>query len=112
MFNKFQLGTQASKYLAQTCSDKSAMLVLLKMMYRINKYNMVTGTPAQLAEQSGISIRDFNLGIRGLKKFDFVRKFTKREYMINPEVMFNGDDKQYYIVKHMWDTQTTRGLRA
>jgi len=25
--------------------------------------------------------------------------------------MFNGNDKQYFIVKHMWDTQTSKGLR-
>jgi len=112
MFNKFQVGTQAAKHLAQVCNDKSATLVLIKFMYQMNKFNMIVGTPASIAKQSGILIRDFSLGIRALKEFDFVRKYTKREYMVNPDIMFNGDDEKYFVVKHMWDTQTTRGLRG
>jgi len=57
-------------------------------------------------------LHDFHRGLRVLKKSDFIRKYTKKEYMLNPDVMFNGNDKQYFIVKHMWDTQTSRGLRT
>ncbi len=112
MFNKLVIGSRAANYIAKTCSDKSTMLVLIKLMYSINRMNIVVGTPKSISASSGITIGDFSSGVRGLKKLDFVRKYTKREYMLNPEVVFNGDDRQFYIVKHMWDTQTSRGLRT
>ncbi len=111
MFNKLQLGTQPASLLAKTKLTSSAALVLLKMMYHINRMNMVIGTPATISKMSGVRLHDFHRGLRGLKKLDFIRKYTKKEYMLNPDVMFNGDDKRYYVVKHMWDTQTSKGLK-
>ena len=112
MFNKFQLGTQPADFLAKKKVGSTAALVLLKMMYHINRVNMVIGTPKDIAKTAGITIGDFTVGIRALKKCDLIRKYTKKEYMLNPDVMFNGDDKQYFIVKHMWDKQTSKGLRV
>ena len=112
MFNKFQLGTQPANFLAKTKLNSAAALVLLKMKYHINRVNMVIGTPKSISETAGMTLGDFSVGIRSLKKCDLVRKYTKKEYMLNPDVMFNGNDKQYFIVKHMWDTQTSRGLRT
>jgi len=111
MFNKFQLGTEPAIFLAEAKLDSAAALVLLKMMCHINRINMIVGNPQQIAKTTGMTLREFILGIRSLKKCDLVRKYTKKEYMLNPDVMFNGDDRQYYIVKHMWDTQTSKGLR-
>ena len=111
MFNKFQLGTPAAALLANNKLPSDAALVLLKIMYQINRVNMVIGTPKTIAEDAGITLHDFHRGLRALKKSDFIRKYTKKEYMLNPDVMFNGNDRQYFIVKHMWDTQTSRGLR-
>ena len=112
MFNKFQLGTTPAIFLAKNKLSSSSALVLLKMMYHINRVNMIVGTPKEISGKAGITIRDFSVGIRTLKKCDLIRKYTKKEYMLNPDVMFNGNDKQYFIVKHMWDTQTSRGLRT
>lgn len=111
MFNKFLLGTQPANYLAHAKLDTVAALVLLKVMCHINKNNMVVGTPAKISETSGITIGDFTRGMRALKRVDLIRKYTKKEYMLNPDIMFNGDDRKYFIVKHMWDTQTSKGLR-
>ena len=112
MFNKFQLGTQPATFLANNKLGSAAALVLLKMMYHINRVNMVIGTPKGISEKAGITLGDFSVGVRDLKKCDLIRKYTKKEYMLNPDVMFNGNDKQYFIVKHMWDTQTSKGLRT
>tara|TARA_B110001454_G_C12497296_1_gene341167 strand:+ start:116 stop:457 length:342 start_codon:yes stop_codon:yes gene_type:complete len=112
MFNKFQLGTQPATFLAKNKLSGASALVLLKIMYQINRVNMVIGTPQDIAKTAGITIGDFTVGIRALKRCDLIRKYTKKEYMLNPDVMFNGDDKQYFIVKHMWDTQTSKGLRT
>ena len=112
MFNKFQLGTAPATFLAKNKLSSASALVLLKIMYQINRANKVSGTPQEIAKRGGITIGDFTVGIRALKKCDLIRKYTKKEYMLNPDVMFNGNDKQYFIVKHMWDTQTSRGLRT
>ena len=112
MFNKFQLGTQPATFLAKNKLGSAAALVLLKMMYHINRVNMVIGTPQGISDKAGITLGEFSVGVRDLKKCDLIRKYTKKEYMLNPDVMFNGNDKQYFIVKHMWDTQTSKGLRT
>jgi hypothetical protein len=111
MFNKFQLDTKAVTILSKAKLNGAASSVLLKFMFHINRSNMVVGAPADIAKLTRTSLREFNLGIRALKKYNFVRKYTKKEYMLNPDIMFNGDDKRYYVIKHMWDTQTTEGLR-
>ena len=112
MFNKFQLGTAPATFLAKNKLSGVSALVLLKIMYQINRVNMVVGTPQEIAKAAEITIGDFTVGVRALKKCDLIRKYTKKEYMLNPDIMFNGNDRQYFIVKHMWDTQTSRGLRS
>ena len=107
-----QLGTQPASFLTKAKLNSSAALVLLKIMYHMNRVNMIAGTPDSIAKKAGMTLWDFTVGIRTLKQYDFVRKYTKQEYMLNPDVMFNGNDKQYFIVKHMWDTQAKRGLRT
>lgn len=111
MFNKFVVGNKDAQRLASEPVDKTAVLVLMKLMHHINRVNMVQGTPATISAKMGVTLWEFNHGIRELKKLDFVKKYTKWEYMISPNLMFNGDERQYHIVKHMWLTQTTQGLR-
>jgi len=111
MFNKLQLGTRPAAILSKTKLNKAGALVLLKLMYHINRINIVEGTPEEIAKIAGITLGDFHVGIRSLKQTDFIRKYTKKEYMLNPDIMFNGNDRQYFIVKNMWETQTTRGFR-
>jgi 5-methylcytosine-specific restriction endonuclease McrBC GTP-binding regulatory subunit McrB len=111
MFNKLQTDTPEASYVNRQLTDKSAALILLKLMQQANRFNIVKGNPKGISTHFGIVIGDFHLGIRNLKKIDFVRKYTKHEYMLNPDLAFNGDDKQYFIVKHMWNTQTSKGLR-
>ena len=112
MFNKLQLGTQPASFLTKTKLNSSAALVLLKMMYHVNRLNILAGTPDTIAAKAGMTLWDFTMGIRILKRQGIIRKYTKMEYMLNPDVMFNGNDKQYFIVKHMWETQAKRGLRT
>ena len=74
MFNKLQLGTQPATFLAKAKLNRAGALVLLKIMYHINRVNMVIGTPTEIAKLAGITARDFHLGIRSLKQLDFIRK--------------------------------------
>ena len=106
MFNKLLTDTEEVKRLRSVPLDNAAGAVLLKLMFCTNRYNLVKGTPAEIVKRIGVSQWDFNHGVRALKKADYVRKYTKQEYMINPRLLFNGDDQHYYVVKHMWDTQT------
>lgn len=111
MFNKLQPTTDMSRQLLSQRLEGTAAIVLVKMQLSVNKFNMVKGTPSILSKQWGMTIREFSLGTRILKKSDFIRKYTKSEYMLNPDLMYNGHEQQYFIVKHMWDMQTTKGLR-
>lgn len=111
MFNKFSTSSPEARQLGTAPMEHCAGTVLLKLMFHMNRWNMVKGKPATLNKLMGISLWDFNHGVKALKKLDFVRKYTKWEYMVNPNLIFNGDEKQFYIVQHMWDTQTKSGLR-
>jgi len=112
MFNKLQLTSHAALHVAKANLPNTAGLVLLKLMYQINRNNIIEGTPESISKKAGGNLHIFNRGLRTLKQLDFIRKYTKKEYMLNPDILFNGTDKQYYVVKHMWDTQTTKGMRG
>jgi hypothetical protein len=108
MFNKLVTDTKEADRIRTVPMVNAAGTVLLKFMFLANRYNIVKGTPNELIAKLGITRWDFTHGVRALKKDDLIRKYTKREYMINPNVLFNGDDKQQYVVQHLWNTQTLR----
>jgi hypothetical protein len=112
MFNKLQTGTAESERLVSQRLEGVAAIVLIKLQLTVNRFNMVKGQPAYLSRMWGMTIGEFTLGIRALKRYDMIRKYTKTEYMLNPAIMYNGQESQYYIVKHMWDNQTSRGLKS
>ena len=111
MFNKMQLDNSISRIARSPACTGPAVQVLHHFAYDMNKINMVRGTPAELAKHCRMKILQFNLGIKNLKQLNIIRKYTKREYMLNPDYAYNGDDKRYFIIKSMWDNQTTLGLR-
>ena len=106
MYNKFIIDTAEARQVGCAPLDNKAAKVLLKFIWHMNRYGISKGTPEGLAGKMGISRWDFIHGVRALKKLDYLRKYTKWEYMINPRIAGNGDEKQAYIVQHMWDTQT------
>ena len=106
MFNKFRTDSAESKQLASHPISANATLVLVKFMLFMNRMNLVKGSPDKLISKMGVTPWEFRHGVKSLKEKDFIRKYTKWEYMINPDLMFNGDDRQYYIILHMWRTQT------
>jgi hypothetical protein len=106
MFNKLLTDTLDAKKIRNMPLENAAGTVMLKLMFCANRHNIIKGSPAELVSRLGITLWDFNHGIRILKKRDLVRKYTKQEYMITPHLLINGDDKQRYIINHMWETQT------
>jgi hypothetical protein len=111
MFNKLIKDSTITKALHSKEMGSAAVHVLHYFSFSVNKQNMVVGTPKELAKSFRMSILQFNQGVQMLKKLQVIKKYTKKEYMLNPDIAYSGDDKRYYILKHMWDTQTTRGLR-
>lgn len=112
MFNKLQLDNSISRAAQSPACSGPAVQILHHFVHDMNKVNMVHGSPAELAKQCHMKILQFNLGIKNLKQLNILRKYTKREYMLNPDYAYNGDDKRYFIIKSMWDMQTTSGLRT
>jgi len=82
-----------------------------RFVFNINKQNIVKGTPETIIKSTNITAWEFKVGIKELKRYNIIRKYTAKEYMLNPDVSYNGDDRRYYVLKHMWDTQTTTGLK-
>ena len=111
MFNKLHTDKGIGHALHKQDLGLAAVAVLHYFCFNINKQNIVTGTPETLSKLFNMSLLHINQGIRTLKKVDVIRKYTKQEYMLHPDIAYNGDDKRYWVLKHMWDTQTTSGLR-
>jgi len=111
MFNKLSQHTVAADTIRKGRLKGSAAIILLKMLYSVNKNNIMLGTPQTICAQVSITEWEFKQGIKSLKKQSIIRKYTAREYMLNPDISYNGDDKRYWILKHMWNTQTSTGLK-
>ncbi len=111
MFNKIHTDTGVTVQLHKLDLGVSAVAVLHYICFNINKKNIVVGTPEYLAKKFNMSLRHFNTGVRVLKKIGVVKKYTKQEYMLHPDIAHNGDEKRYWVIRHLWDTQTTTGLR-
>ena len=112
MFNKLSQNTVEADTIRKGKLSGSAAIILLKMLYSTNQNNIMLGNPQTICLETNITEWEFRQGIKSLKKQNIIRKYTAKEYMLNPDVSYNGDDKRYWILKHMWDTQTTTGLKS
>jgi len=111
MFYKLRLDSQPIRLIKSHTITNRAKLLLLNALFYLDKNNMLIGSPKDLMKLLNLGKYDFEEGMKELKRFDLVRKYTKREYMFNPEILHYGDDKHLYILHHKWETQTTRGIR-
>ncbi len=112
MFNKLKQDSIEADTLRHGKLSGPAAVVFVKMLFSVNQNNIVQGTPEEIIQGSRMTEWEFKLGIKHLKTKNIIRKYTAKEYMLNPDVSFNGMDNRYYILKHMWDTQTTSGLKS
>lgn len=102
--------TYPIKYLMYKFDSLKGALVLLKIMLFIDKVNIVKGTPAELASNWGISLRQFAHGVKELKQLGLVRKYAQSEYMLNPGVNHNSKTDIYHELMDVWENQTSKGL--
>lgn len=112
MFNKLHQDTLETGILRTDKISGPAAIVLVKILFNVNRSNIIQGTPESIARGSHMTSWEFKLGIKDLKQKNIIRKYTAKEYMLNPDVAYNGDDARYHILKHLWDTQTTTGLKS
>lgn len=111
MFVKLQQQSNAAIRVKDPSMGRQGKSVLGVAMFYLDKNNLLVGSPIELQKLLGLSKSDFEIGMKQLKAADLVRKFSKREYMINPLLVYYGDERHLYILKYKWDTQTTLGLR-
>lgn len=111
MFYKIYLQGAIANLIKKKLLGDHAKLVLFTSLVWLNKQNMIIGSPKALREQLDMSQHSFDLGIQELKNKNIMRKYTKKEYMINPNFVYYGDEQSFHVLKYMWDTQTTKGLR-
>lgn len=111
MFNKLQQNSIEADTLRNGKLSGPAAVVFVKILFNVNQNNIIRGTPENIIQDAKITHWAFRKGIKNLKEKNIIRKYTAKEYMLNPDVSFNGDDKRYYILKHMWETQTSTGLK-
>ena len=90
----------------------SGIYLFFKMLLVMNKYNTVLMSPSELGDMFGLSHRAVNKGIRYLKEQDYIRKLGKKEYMINPSIMYTGNaGRDYEYMIQRWVTDASPGVR-
>lgn len=111
MFMKVNQDTAATKIFQSRKVGRAAKAVFGIALMFIDRNNLLIGAPVNLQNKMGLGKSDFEIGMRDLKNADLVRKYSKQEYMFNPDLVCYGDERNYYILKDKWERQTTAGLR-
>lgn len=85
-----------------TINKPISHLVLNRLLPHVDKHNTVYGKQEELAIRANVSVRNFKVGIQELLKKDVVRKVKRGVYMINPQFVIEGDEKNQGVVEYKW----------
>ena len=58
------------------------------------------------------SVSNFCLAVRELKRMGLVRKYSRWEYMVNPECREIGSSRDEEQLMYMWEKDSISGLRS
>ena len=90
--------------LFEGCTDIKAYGVFIRLFLAADNRMLVKGSPEVIS--------NFCLAVRELKRMELVRKYSRWEYMINPECKKIDDIRDEEQLMHMWNKDSTDGLRS
>ena len=98
--------------LFEGCTDIKAYGVFIRLFLAADNRMLVKGSPEVISKLISVNVSNFCLAVRELKKMKLVRKYSRWEYMINPECKEIDDIRDEEQLMHMWNKDSTDGLRS
>jgi len=98
--------------LFEGCTDVKAYGVFIRLLLVVDNRMLVKGSPEAVSKLIAVNVSNFCLAVRELKRMGLVRKYSRWEYMINPECKEIDNIRDEEQLMHMWKRDSTNGLRS
>jgi len=97
--------------LFEGCADVKAYGVFIRLFLVVDQRMLVKGSPETVSKLIEVNISNFCLAVRELKRMGLVRKYSRWEYMVNPECREIDSIKDKEQLMYMWEKDSISGLR-
>ena len=97
--------------LFEGCDDVKSYGVFIRLFLVVDNRMLVKGSPETVSKLIEVNISNFCLAVRELKRMGLVRKYSRWEYMVNPECREIDSIKDKEQLMYMWEKDSISGLR-
>ena len=94
------------------CVDVKAYGVFIRLFLVVDNRMLVKGPPEVVSQLIGVNVSNFCLAVRELKRMGLVRKYSRWEYMVNPECREIDSIRDEEQLMYMWKKDSISGLRS
>ena len=98
--------------LFEGCVDVKAYGVFIRLFLVVDNRMLVKGSPEVVSKLIAVNVSNFCLAVRELKRMGLVRKYSRWEYMINPECREIDSIRDEEQLMYMWKKDSISGLRS
>ena len=98
--------------LFEGCDDVKSYGVFIRLFLVVDNRMLVKGPPEAVSKLIEVSVSNFCLAVRELKRMGLVRKYSRWEYMVNPECREIDSIKDKEQLMYMWEKDSISGLRS
>ena len=98
--------------LFEGCTDIKVYGVFIRLFLATDNRMLIKGSPGVISKLIAVNVSNFCLAVRELKRMGLVRKYSRWEYMINPECKEIDNIRDEEQLMHMWKRDSTNGLRS
>ena len=98
--------------LFEGCVDVKAYGVFIRLFLVVDNRMLVKGSPEVVSKLIEVNVSNFCLAVRELKRMGLVRKYSRWEYMVNPECREIDSIREEDQLMYMWEKDSISGLRS
>ena len=98
--------------LFEGCVDVKAYGVFIRLFLVVDNRMLVKGSPEVVSKLIAVNVSNFCLAVRELKRMGLVRKYSRWEYMVNPECREIDSIRDEEQLMYMWKKDSISGLRS
>ena len=98
--------------LFEGCGDVKAYGVFIRLFLVVDNRMLVKGSPETVSQLIKVNVSNFCLAVRELKRMGLIRKYSRWEYMVNPECREIDSIKDEEQLMYMWEKDSISGLRS
>ena len=98
--------------LFEGCADVKAYGVFIRLFLAADRRMLVKGSPEAVSKLIEVNISNFCLAVKKLKNMGLIRKYSRWEYMVNPDCKEIDSIRDREQLMYMWEKDSTSGLRG